>query len=56
MPRHGQKRELYVWVGIFTIKATTEGLEIEFLIAGILLLKGTLYRGLAESRITLEFK
>jgi hypothetical protein len=32
-------------VGLFTIKSTTEGLEIKFFIAGILLLEGSLYRG-----------
>jgi predicted membrane protein len=32
-------------LGLFTMKLTTEGLESKFLIAGILLLKGSLYRG-----------
>jgi hypothetical protein len=36
--------------GIFTIKLTTEGLEIKFFIARILLLKGLLYRGYSVPR------
>jgi hypothetical protein len=31
--------------GLFTMKLTTEGLEIKLFIEGILLLKGSLYRG-----------
>jgi hypothetical protein len=36
--------------GLFTIKLTTEGLRIKFFIAGILLLKGSLYRGFSVLR------
>jgi hypothetical protein len=32
--------------GLFTIKLTTEQLEIKFFIAGMLFLKGSFYRGL----------
>jgi hypothetical protein len=34
----------FVITGFFTSKLTTQGLKIKFFIAGILLLKGSLYR------------
>jgi hypothetical protein len=34
---------ILLFMGLFTIELSTEGLEIKFFIAGILLLKGKLY-------------
>jgi hypothetical protein len=36
-------------LGLFTIKLTTEALEIKFFIAGILILEGSLYQGFSVS-------